>query len=48
MSSAGLRVLLIGYKVADRDGSELILRNVSTSIRDILNMTGFAKLFTIE
>lgn len=47
ISSAGLRVLLA---VQQRIGSEgsFVLANVSDSVKDVLNVTGFAGFMTIR
>ncbi|MBQ5972732.1 MAG: STAS domain-containing protein [Oscillospiraceae bacterium] len=47
VSSAGLRVLLSAYKVMSRQG-ELKLKNVNEVIMEILEVTGFSDIFTIE
>ncbi|MBQ2829932.1 MAG: STAS domain-containing protein [Oscillospiraceae bacterium] len=41
VSSAGLRVLLAMQKQANKAGSTLTLTNVSASIKEVLEMTGF-------
>jgi anti-sigma B factor antagonist len=48
VSSAGLRVLLMARKMADRQNGNITLVNVKDSIRDVLNMTGFAKILNIK
>ncbi len=46
-SSAGLRVLLIAQKKMMRQG-QLILRHVSPQVREVLDITGFSDILTIE
>ncbi|MDR1952998.1 MAG: STAS domain-containing protein [Clostridiales Family XIII bacterium] len=48
VSSAGLRTLLIGEKTAKNRGVSLIIRHVPDSVREVLFMTGFTKILTIE
>ena len=47
ISSAGLRVLLSAQKIMNRQGS-MKLCHVSESIMEILEVTGFADILTIE
>ncbi len=48
VSSAGLRVFLLLQKgMAARQG-QMILRHVNESIRDVLDITGFTDILTIE
>jgi anti-anti-sigma factor len=48
VSSAGLRVLLLGEKTASAKGGVLILVNVSPEIQEVFEMTGFSDVLTIE
>ncbi len=48
VSSAGLRVLLMGQKQAKKTGSAMTLQNVSDEVMEVLEMTGFADMLTIE
>ncbi|MDR2590607.1 MAG: STAS domain-containing protein [Oscillospiraceae bacterium] len=49
ISSAGLRVLLIGQKAAtSRESGKMILTNVLEEVMEILEMTGFDELLDIE
>jgi len=48
VSSAGLRILLIGEKTAKAKGSKQTLINVSTGVMKILDMTGFITILNIE
>ena len=47
MSSAGLRILLSAQKIMNRQGS-MTLKNVSPELMEILEITGFADILTIE
>jgi anti-sigma B factor antagonist len=48
VSSAGLRVLLIGAKAAKATGNKLILTGLSPAVREVFDISGFSKIFTIE
>jgi anti-anti-sigma factor len=48
VSSAGLRVLLLGEKTAKSKGGSMILLNVSDEIRTVLEITGFSGILTIK
>jgi len=47
VSSAGLRVLLIGMKTAKAKGVEFSLTGVSKEIMEVLEMTGFSDMLKI-
>ena len=47
ISSAGLRVLLSAQKIMNQQGS-MKLKNVSEIIMEILEVTGFSEILTIE
>ena len=47
LSSAGLRVLLSTQKKMQKTGS-LIIKNVCPEVMDIMEITGFADILTIE
>ena len=47
VSSAGLRVMLIGQKTAKAKGSSMTVSNVSEDIMEVLDMTGFTDMLTI-
>lgn len=47
VSSAGLRVLLIGMKTAKAKNAKFTLTGVSTEIMEVLEMTGFTDMLTI-
>lgn len=48
ISSICLRSLLTGFKKMRAKGGQMILRNVSPTILEILEVTGFAGNFLIE
>lgn len=48
VSSAGLRVLLIGAKAAKAAGHRLIITGVAPAVREVFDISGFSKIFTIE
>jgi anti-sigma B factor antagonist len=48
VSSAGLRVLLIGAKAARAAGHKLVLVGLSESVREVFDISGFTSLFAIE
>lgn len=48
VSSAGLRVLLIGAKAAKAGGNRLILVGLSESVREVFDISGFSTIFAIE
>jgi len=47
VSSAGLRVLLMGEKTARAKGAKLVITNVSAEIMEVFEMTGFSEILTI-
>ena len=47
VSSAGLRVLLLGEKTAKAKGYSMNLINVSKDIKEIFEMTGFSDILKI-
>ena len=48
IASSGLRVLLGILKKAHADGSRVVLKNVGDVIREVFELTGFAKIFDFE
>jgi len=48
VSSAGLRVLLIGAKAARAGGHKLVLAGLSESVREVFDISGFTSIFAIE
>ena len=47
ISSAGLRVLLSAQKTMNKQGS-MVVKNVSEEVKEILEVTGFSDILTIE
>ena len=47
ISSAGLRVLL-GATQAMEDKGEMVVRNLTPSVKEVFELTGFSRLFAIE
>ena len=48
VSSSGLRALLIGQKTANSKCGSMVIRHVAENILDVLKMTGFDSILTIE
>ena len=48
ISSAGLRVLLMGQKSAKANDAAITITGVSEEIMEIFEMTGFSDILTIE
>lgn len=48
MSSAGLRVLLMGQNTASEKGVLMTLSNVTEEIMEILEMTGFTDILNLK
>ncbi len=48
VSSAGLRVLLMGQKMATAKGASMRLTNICEEIREVLDITGFSNILTLE
>jgi anti-sigma B factor antagonist len=46
VSSAGIRVLVKARQ--QMGGKRLVLRHVTNEVEDVLHMTGFLRMFTIE
>jgi anti-sigma B factor antagonist len=47
ISSAGLRVLLFAQKTMNKQGN-MVIRNASSDIMDIFEVTGFSDILTVE
>lgn len=47
MSSAGLRLLLTAHKTMLAKGGELQIANVQPSVKEVLDITGFADIFNL-
>jgi anti-sigma B factor antagonist len=48
VSSAGLRVLLIGAKAARAAGNGLFITGLSPAVLEVFDISGFSKIFAIE
>lgn len=48
ISSVGLRALLLGQKTAMSKGGVMRIRNVSSTVKNVFEMTGFIDILTIE
>ncbi|MBR4845572.1 MAG: STAS domain-containing protein [Bacteroidaceae bacterium] len=48
ISSSGLRVILSAQKQVSAHGGKLILRHLSAEVYNVIELTGFAKILTIE
>ncbi|WP_340317584.1 STAS domain-containing protein [Rhizorhabdus argentea] len=48
VSSAGLRVLLIGAKAARAAGNKLFITGLSPAVHEVFDISGFSKIFAIE
>ena len=48
VSSAGLRALLNGQKKGNSQGKEMICVNINETVEEVLEMTGFIDILTIE
>ncbi len=48
VSSAGLRALLIGQKTAASKRGSMKLTNVNTVVKNVLDMSGFSSILTVE
>ncbi len=48
ISSAGLRALLIGQKTAASKRGSMKLTNVGAVVQNVLNMSGFSAILTVE
>ena len=47
ISSAGLRILLMARKVMNKQGN-MVVKNASSAIKEIFEVTGFCDILTIE
>lgn len=48
ISSSGLRLLLTLQKSVMARGGKLVIKNMKPEIKEVFDMTGFSKIFTIE
>ena len=47
MSSAGLRLLLAAHKQMLGKGGELLIANVQSTVREVLDITGFSDILNL-
>ena len=47
ISSAGLRILLMAQKIMNKQGA-MVVKNASSDIKEIFEVTGFCDILTIE
>lgn len=47
LSSAGLRVLLLLHRQAERSGSHVALSGIVDDVREVMSATGFLDFFTV-
>lgn len=47
ISSAGLRILLMAQKIMNKQGS-MVVKNASSEIKEIFEVTGFCDILTIK
>ena len=47
LSSAGLRVLLAAQKLMNKQG-EMVIRHVNETIAEVVEVTGFSDILTVE
>jgi len=48
ISSSGLHVLILTHKLMNANGKKLIIRNITGSVKDVFDMTGFSSIITME
>jgi anti-sigma B factor antagonist len=48
VSSAGLRVMLIGAKAARAKGHKLVLTGLAPTVHEVFDISGFTSIFAIE
>jgi anti-anti-sigma factor len=48
ISSAGLRVLLMGQKTVDAKDGYMKIRHVNETVKNVFDMTGFTEMLTLE
>lgn len=48
ISSAGLRALLIGHKTAASKGGTMKVTNLAEGVKEVITMSGFDSILTIE
>ncbi len=47
LSGAGLRVLLVAYRQAERNGARVALAGVPAEVRAVMTATGFLEFFAV-
>jgi len=48
VSSSGLRVILTAHKMVAAKGGKFILRNLNKEVRQVIDLTGFSRILTIQ
>ncbi len=48
ISSAGIRVILLMHRTCEKNGHELILKNVSGALTEIFDVTGYSRFLNIK
>lgn len=48
LSSSGLRLILTAHKQITAKNGKFLLRNLTSEVRSVLDMTGFSRILTIE
>ena len=48
ISSSGLRVFLVTYKMIAQKGGKLSIRNLQPLVKNVFDMSGFSQIFNIE
>ena len=48
VSSSGLRIILTAHKMVTAKGGKFILRNLNKEVRQVIDLTGFSRILTIE
>ena len=48
VSSSGLRVILSTHKKLTAKGGKFILRNLTSEVRSVMDLTGFSRILTIQ
>lgn len=48
VSSSGLRVILVAHKQISAKGGKFILRNLTSEVRSVIDLTGFSRIINIE
>lgn len=48
ISSSGLRIILTAHKQVTAKGGKFVLRNLNREVGQVMNLTGFSRILTIE